>query len=450
MEGYNSFLTTFTDANTVDFNISKMEMNSLFQASIKCEASCGNNSVTYVNGIYYPKLAIFCNDQSKTILSQFYSDKNLLQEVVKRDKNSASYAIRTEDVNFIQSRFEIEGDSALKLGKFEVCHGDYSCDYTFETRLGALSLDEVMSARDDFRIAVNSYYFAGNKDKATEAYLFFSKTRKALQVEEMIDRTKEIGNEIFLEFFSFVWANFLPFLLLLIIGGFLSWRFKDAKSEKLESFAKVFTDMQKISYSFHPKDFVILVAAIWVGTTIGFPILGDVHSMNLQVLASENINTIYEHVNSPLVDQLALFGTMQASLWLLLLLTLFTSILWVFAGLYGVKRAALTLGLFSVLLFFGAIYYTFMAIDMGKPFLIALFGLFFLIIPFELVSLWWERHITNKDYFKSENGRLHYPKDGCSQVAENSSKWKKMVICDQDLHKHEICQNCVEKHKPKK
>lgn len=437
---YDSFSIAWNDANSIDFDLNEEQTAILFEKSITCEASCGNHPVTYVNGIYYPELAIICNDHSNTFLPSLFDGKEHLEEIAKRDKNSAGYAVRTEKLNLIQSRFETQGNSALKLAKFEVCHGDYSCNYTFESKLEALNLSEVISARNNFRTAVNAYYFSGNKEKMIEAYLFFSKTRKAFQLEEMIERTKNVGNEVLLEMFSFIWSLILQIWWIFILAGLLTWHFRNAKSEKLESLANVFTDLQKLPYSFHPKDFLILIAAIWIGATIGFPILGDAHATNIQVLASENMDVIYEHVNAPVVDQLALFGAMQANLWLLLLLTLFTSILWVFAGLYGVKRAALVLGFFSVILFLGTIYFVFMGIGMGKPFLFALFGLIFLIIPFELLSLWWERHITKKDYIKSENGKIHRM-NGCQSV-EKIKNGKKVSISDQDLPRQNLCENC--------
>jgi hypothetical protein len=283
-----------------------------------------------------------------------------------------------------------------------------------------------------------------------EAYSFFSKTRKTMQAGELINRTKDIGNQVLIEMFSFIWSIILQIWWLLIIAGVVSWHFRNAKSKTLETVASVFSDLEKISYSFKPTDFVVLVATLWVGATIGFAILGDVHDTNIQVLASESMLAIYEHTNSPFVDQIALFGLMQANLWLLLLLTLFTSILWVFAGLYGLKRSALTLGIFSIVLFLFSIYYTFMALDMGRAFLMTFYSLVFLIVPFELFSLWWERHITKKNYIKSGSGTIHYVEGGCSQAIENVTIWTKVVISDQDLHKHEVCIHCARNQEPKK
>jgi hypothetical protein len=144
---YNTFNTAWNDANSIDFDLNEEQITFLFEKSIQCEASCGNHPVTYENGIYYPELAIICNDKSKTMLSGLFDGKEHLEEIVKRDKNSSWYAIRTEDLNLIQSRFEIQGDSAMGLAKFEVCGGDYSCNYTFEKRLEALNLDQVTSVR---------------------------------------------------------------------------------------------------------------------------------------------------------------------------------------------------------------------------------------------------------------------------------------------------------------
>ncbi len=441
LESFNPLDANWAQAES--HNFPPQMVSSLFDLSQKCANDCANEQIASGNS----DLAIECNDRAKFLVNKFNlkgGNADNLAFSFLLDTNSLALAQRKEDESLIRERLEIAGDSSKAVGMELVCGDDPNCAYFFTDKLKELNAQDTFLAMGSFRYAINKYYDVQDYNSVKDTFLLFNKTRRAYQSKDLNEKLSLSSDGAL----ALVWPIFVstfPWIVLAIIVMMVSsWYFRKKSLPRfMGAFSEIHASFIKDKFEFESKDFVILLATLWIGTTFGFGLGSDIDNTTIQVLSNPSPDAIVELVNLPYLDQLALISSIHHQLWWLSLIGLFFGLLWLFSGKMGYVRSAGALKMFSYI--FLAFFFLMILLALGLATLF--FGAVYLVLvlfTYELITFVWEKVLTKKTYIKGGMGTLHDPV--CKSIHKMKNQIK-VELMDNQLSKFKLCKRCLKKKK---
>ncbi|MFH1587135.1 MAG: hypothetical protein ABID38_04720 [Candidatus Diapherotrites archaeon] len=361
------------------------------------------------------------------------------------DINSVALAKAIRDEKLISDYSFFAGKSAYALGLKIVCgFPDPRCEDMFEDYLDEISYEDYHLASGAFRSSI--IYFADSEKTKDESTRSLMKLKSTIKIGERKKVYMDVFNsiqEIFLQIYGLIPIFILISGFLLIVMAII-YVFRDKISFQ-EYTLKIEPLIEKLPI----KDYLLLLATLWVGTTIGFTLSLSLENTILMASSTNDVNTILYLANSNDLTSMSYFSYFFKDLWNILGFSFLFGVVWLFSKGNKWLDPIYSMANFFSFLAFGV----FLLYLVGLMKLEVFFSGAFLLLITGLIFSWLlmeikarakaEKILKRRKYIQINGGEpIHVPTCGYLNRTDDKNK-KEVDLSKSDLKKYRKCTRCI-------
>lgn len=291
---------------------------------------CGGVCLSYTAWTTEPEKGIECYNIAKKILNDwgpYFSKKYLNIDYQKTnysiDKNLVKLAKKKDDYAEIVKYANIAGKSAFLIAIDKTCKklSVEECENFFFSKIKDLNEEEIGEVLKSLTEAKNYYKDAYNEKEILALFPYLMVTRRISIEKNTLNRIlnfERILDEIKALFYkTWVWLVIYVFILVIftVIAEKYRWHLK----------------MEKMALGeIKAKDIAMIIATLWVGSTIAFSLSLQFEGSFLQTISSNNVTAINYFLDSENIETVISFIQAFKIIWATLTFSLFFNLIWIF------------------------------------------------------------------------------------------------------------------------